>query len=155
MDPKSLIDNLNTDDLTYEATSLMAWEIGAVENIDDVAQYMWHGGPYSPQASAKRPRRFQLSEGDPRPQKKYWEFVKQEMYSFLCEESPKYKDLWTRLGKLEKKSSSAMVVLISGYIGERAGVEGSILAGFVAVCLYGAAKLSKEALCEYIKANNA
>ncbi len=77
------------------------------------------------------------------------------MFSFLCEDSPKYKELWERLGKLEKKSSSAIVLVISGYIGEKAGMEGSILAGFVAVCLYGAAKVSKEALCQYMRNNNA
>lgn len=155
MNAQSLVSLINIDDLTYEATSLMAWEIGAVDNIDDVAQFMWHGGPYPPQASAKRPRRFQLSEDDPRPHKKYWELVKKEMFSFLCEDSPKYKALWERIGKLEKKSSSALLLVISGYVGEKAGMEGSILAGFVAVCLYGAAKVSKEAFCEYIRSNNA
>ena len=155
MDIKNLIEIIDTNELAYEATSLMAWEIGAVDNIDDVAQFMWQGGPYPPQASIKRPKRIKLSEDDPRPQKKYWELVKKEMFLFLCEDSPKYQELWNRLEKIEKKNASMLVVVISGYIGEKAGVEASILAGFVAVCLYGAAKVSKEALCEYIRLNNA
>lgn len=155
MNTQNLISIINTDELTYEATSLMAWEMGVVDNIDDVAQFMWKGGPFPPQASAKRPSKIKLSEDDPRPKKKYWYFVKNEMFRFLCENNPKYKELWIRIGKLENKSTSAIVLVISGYIGEKSGVEGIILAGFVAVCLYGAAKVSKEALCEYLKANNA
>ena len=151
MDTNELLTIINIDDLTYEATSLMAWEIGAVNNIDAVARYMWHGGPFPPQAAAKRPRRIQLSQDDPRPDEKYWHFVKQEMFSFLCENSPKYKVLWERLGKIEKKSTSAVVLVVSGYIGEKAGVEVSMLAGFVAVCLYAFVKISKEAFCEYIR----
>lgn len=155
MDAQNLINIIDADQLTYEAKSLMAWEKGAVDNIDDVAQFMWQGGPYPAQASANRPRRIKLSEDDPRPKKKYWDFVKKEMFCFLCENSPKYKELWSRIGKLENKSTGAIVVVVSGYIDEKSGVEGSILAGFVAVCFYGAAKVSKEALCDYLRVNNA
>lgn len=155
MDAEELINIIDTDDLTYEATSLMAWEMGAVDNIDDVARYMWRGGLAPPQASAKRPRRFPLSEEDHRPEKKYWDLVKREMFEFLCERHEKYDSLWKRIGALEKKSSHMLVVVISGYIGEKSGVEASMLAGFVAVCLYGLAKISKEAYCEYLRQNNA
>lgn len=155
MDKEKLLGIIDSSSLTYEAVSLMAWEVGAVDNIDDVARTMWHGGPSPPQASANRPRRFKLSEGDSRPDRKYWYFVKQEMYSLFCEDDPKYQELWDRLGKIEGKSTKAVVVVISGYIGEKAGVEGTILAGFVAVCLYGATKVSKEAFCNYAKENKA
>lgn len=155
MDTQSLLNSIDLDDLTYEATPLMAWEMGAVDNIDDVAQFMWNRGPIPPHASAKRPWRLLLSKDDPRPDKKYWTYVKEELYRFLCENDPAYNKLWERLGKLENKTTGAIVVVISGYIGEKAGVEGSILAGFVAVCLYGAAKISKEAFCKYVRANHA
>ncbi|MFB4202629.1 hypothetical protein ACEZHJ_02370 [Arhodomonas sp. KWT2] len=123
MNAQQLLNFIDTDDLTYEATSLMAWEVGAVDNIDDVARYMWRGGPVPPQASANRPRRFLLSEEDHRPEKKYWDLVKREMFEFLCERSEKYEFLWERIGELEKKSSHVLVVVISGYIGEKSGVE--------------------------------
>lgn len=155
MDAQTLINHIDSIELTYEATPLMAWEIGAADNVDDVAQFMWKGGPIPPQASVKRPGRIKLSEEDPRLEKRYWDFVKKEMFLFLCENDPKYKELWDRIGKLENKSTSALVLVISGYIGEKAGVEGSLLAGFVAVCLYGAVKISKEALCQHLKSKNA
>ena len=155
IDVQALIKSLDTEDLILEATSLVAWEVDAVDNIDDVARYMWRGGPLPPMASAKPPKRIHLAEDDPRPEKKYWELVKKEMFEFLCEESPKYKELWSRVSKVEKQSTRALVAVISGYIGEKAGVEASILAGFVAVVLYGAAKISKEALCSYLKEKNA
>lgn len=94
MDAQKLISIINTDELIYEATPLVVWEIGAVDNIDDVAQFMWHGGLYPPQASAKRPKIIRLSEDDVRPKKQYWDLVKKEMFCFLCENSPKYKELW-------------------------------------------------------------
>ncbi len=155
MDTQQLLNIIDTDELTYEATALMVWEVGAVDNIDDVAKFMWRGGPTPPQASAKRPRRFLLSEEDNRPEKKYWELVKREMFHFLCERNKKYESLWKRIEALEKKGSHALIIAISGYIGEKSGVEASMLAGFVAVCLYGLSKITKEAYCEYLRQNTA
>ena len=155
MDAKSLIEVLDKNDLTTEASALVAWEIGAAKSVDEVAQFMCRGGPWPPQAALKAPRRIRLSEDDHRPERKYWEYVKTEMAIFLCEDDKRYRELWRRLGSLEKKSTTALVAVIAAYFGEKAGVQAVLLTGFVAVCLYGATKLGKEAFCRYLKDRDA
>jgi hypothetical protein len=155
MNANSLLNLIELRELTYEATSLFAWEIGVEDNIDDVAKYMWKGGAVHPQASARPPNRIRLSEDDPRPDKKYWTFVKLEMRELLCNENKKYDDLWRKIEELKTKSTRSIVGTIAGYIGAKFGVEAALLTGFVAVCLYGATKVSKEAFCEQLKENNA
>lgn len=147
MEPSELLSHLNPSDLIVEATALMAWEIGAASDMESVVKYMYRGGPWLPQASARPPRHIKLSEDDPRPEKKYWLMVKGELTTLLCTNDKKYKELWSRISALEKKGTSAIVLVISGYLGERFGLHASLLAGFVAVFLYGVVKVGKEAYC--------
>jgi len=151
MNSNELLSAINIDLLTCEETTLISWEIGIANSADEVAKLMCNGGPYLPQASAKKPKIFKLSESDSRPDKKYWSYVKKEIYSFICEENPKYNDLYERLDNLKHKTTGSIILVVSGYIGEKLGVEASVISGFVAVCFYGALKISKEAYCEYIK----
>jgi hypothetical protein len=154
MNSTDLVAALNPADLTYEASALIAWEIGIVGDMDSVAQFMCKGGPWPPQASVKHPHRIQLSEDDPRPQKRYWEMVKEELTVFLCTNDKKYKELWSRIGALENKGTRAIVLIISGYLGEKFGLQASLLAGFVAVFFFGVIKIGKEAYCRYSAASN-
>ena len=150
MEPSELLAHLNSSDLTIEATALMAWEIGAVSDMDSVAKFLYRGGPWPPQASARPPRHIKLSEDDPRPEKKYWLMVKEELTALLCTNDKKYKELWSRINAIEKKGTSAIVLVISGYLGERFGLQASLLAGFVAVFFYGVLKVGKEAYCRMV-----
>lgn len=139
---------MNPADLTLEATPLMLWELGAVHNMDEVAQFMYRGGPWPPQASARKPKDdllFLLT--DERPDKKYWAMLKEELTVFLCTNDKKYKQLWARINALESKSTSAIVLVVSGYLGEKFGLQASLIAGFVAVFFYGFIKVGKEAYC--------
>lgn len=147
MDTDELLSHLNLSELVVEATPLVAWEIGVVGDMDSVARFMCRGGPWPPQASIKPPRHFKLSEDDSRPDKKYWEMVKQELTIFLCGNDKKYKGLWSRINALERKGTSAIVLLVSGYLGEQFGLQASLLAGFVALFFYGILKIGKEAYC--------
>jgi hypothetical protein len=145
MDTKTLLETVNPDELTVEAPNLIAWKRGLVDNMDDVAQFMYRGGPYSPQASAGR-----RPEEDRRPEKRYWDLVKEEMGVFLCKDDKRYRELWKRIAALEKKSTTALVGVIAAFLGQVVGAPATLLAGFVAVCLYAVAKLGKEAYCRYI-----
>lgn len=145
-----LLECLNLTELTFEATALVAWEIGAVGSMDEVAQFMHRGGPWPPQASTKGPRHFKLSEDDPRPEKEYWAMVKEELTAFLCTNDKKYKELWSRINALESKGTSALVLVVSGYLGEKFGLQASLLAGFVAVFFYGILKIGKESYCRMV-----
>jgi len=147
MNSSDLLALLDSNELTCEASALMVWEIGAVSGMDAVAKFMYKGGPWPPQASSRPPRHIKLSEDDPRPDKKYWEIVKEEVTSFLCTDDKKYKVLWTRINALEKKSTSGVVLVMSAYLGEKYGMHASVLAGFVAVVFYGVLKVGKEAYC--------
>ncbi len=105
---------------------------------------MYHGGRFQPQASAKPG-----IPDDKRPDKKYWDYVKSEMHLFLCTDDKKYKALWKQITDLQKKSTTAIVGLIATFLGATVGAPATLLSGFVAVCLYAAIKIGKEAYCNY------
>ncbi|MDR2328310.1 MAG: hypothetical protein LBE58_01800 [Comamonas sp.] len=141
------IHNLNSKELLLEATPLVLWDKGIVENMDDVAKFLWRGGPQPPQASARPPKDTMGLIVDKRPEMKYWEMVKVELTIFLCSKDRKYKNLWSRINALESKGTNAIVLVVSGYLGEKFGLQASMLAGFVAVFFYGILKIGKEAYC--------
>ena len=144
MDTQLLLSEVDLVELTATAPPLIAWKLGLVGTEDEVAAFMYHGGPVSPQASAGG------SHGeDRRPDKTYWEAVKTEMHLFLCTDDKRYRELWKRIAALEGKSTTAMVSVIAAFLGASIGVPATLIAGFVAVCLYGVAKLGKEAYCRY------
>ncbi len=144
MNAQSLIAHLDLVELTAEAPPLVAWKLGLVESEDGVAAFMYRGGPVSPQASAAG------GDGeDRRPDRTYWESVKTEMHLFLCTDDKRYKALWARIDALENKGSNALVAAIAAFLGASLGVPATLAAGFVAVGLYGMAKLGKEAYCRY------
>lgn len=147
MTASELLSELSGSELVAEATALTVWEIGAVSDMDAVARFMYRGGPYPPQASTRPPRHFQLSDDDHRLDKKYWEAVKVELTTFLCTNDKKYKELWARIDGLKSKGTNAIVLVIAGYLGEKFGLQATLLAGFVAVFFYGVLKVGKEAYC--------
>ncbi len=77
------------------------------------------------------------------------------MYLFLCKDDKRYRELWKRIAALEKKSTGAIVGIVAAFLGQIIGAPATLLAGFVAVCIYGAAKLGKEAYCRYLSQNQA
>lgn len=144
MDTPNLLASINLTELTYEATALVAWQIGALSTEEEVASFMYRGGNSPPQASAKPP-----PAEDRRPDRKYWEYVKFEMRLFLCTDDKKYRALWKQIAELQKKSTTTIVGVIAAFLGASVGAPETLLAGFVAVCLYAAVKLGKEAYCSF------
>ena len=144
MNTSDLLANLDAGELTYEATALIAWEIGAASSQEEVASYMYRGGLFPPQASTKPP-----NTDDRRPDRKYWDFVKSEIRIFLCTDAKKYRQLWKQINDLQKKSTTAIVGLIAAFLGQLIGAPATLVSGFVAVCLYAALKLGKEAYCSF------
>jgi len=144
MDVEALLSSLDLDELTYEASALVAWQVGAAKNENDVAKFMYRHGPWPPQASTQRE-----PPPDRRPDEKYWHFVKKEMRTFLCTDDKRYRDLWKQIDALQKKSTTALVGVIAAFLGSSIGAPATLIAGFVAVCLYAAIKLGKEAYCSY------
>ncbi len=151
MDSQMLLEAVDAEELLIEAPNLYAWKFGAVSDFEGVAQFMYQGGPFPPQASASRPPRTE----DPRPEKKYWEFVKTEMHVFLCTNEKRYRALWKEIENLRKKSTTAIVGVIATFLSASIGVAATFLSGFVAVCLFAALKVGKEAYCKYAGANGA
>ena len=144
MNVQLLLQTLDPNELTYEASALTAWDMGAVSNAEDVAKFMYRGGPFPPQASAK-----EMKTEDRRPEQRYWTFVKKEMYAFLCTDDKRYHDLWIEIDALQKKSTTAIVGVMATFLGASIGAPATLLAGFISVCLYAAIKLGKEAFCSY------
>jgi hypothetical protein len=142
MDTQSLLSDINPDELTIFAPTLSAWRRGLLNSEDEVAQLMVYAGPMSPTASAGG-----APSQDKRPDRKYWDCVKEEMHVFLCKDDKRYTDLWKRISDLENRSTTALVGLIAAYLGSVLGAPATLLTGFVAVCLYGMIKIGKEAYC--------
>lgn len=146
MDAQSLVQLLSVQELTYEAPALMVWEIGAASNEDEVAKFMYRGGPYPPMASTKPPR-----GDDLRPEKKYWKIVKTEMNTFLCTDDERYRELWKRIDAFEKKTTHSIVRMVATFLGESIGTVADTLVSFVALCFYAVAKFGKETYCSYVR----
>jgi tetrahydromethanopterin S-methyltransferase subunit G len=147
--------NLITDALTRKellniAPPLFALESGKVSSIDEIVDSMCSDGV---SISDSYPRKGGLSiksSSNTRPKKEYWPLVKDEFRIFLCTNNDKYTVLWKKLAQLEDKSTTTIVAVISAYMGSKIGVEGGLLSGLVAVCLFGMLKIGKEAFCQYI-----
>lgn len=144
MNTQSLLSEIDLLELTAAAPPLIAWKLGIVQTENEVAAFMYRGGPVSPQASAHDPR-----GEDRRPDKTYWEAVKTEMHLFLCTNDNRYQELWKRLAALEGQGTTALVGVIATFMGASIGAPATLISGFVAVCLYGIAKLGKEAYCRF------
>jgi hypothetical protein len=147
MHSADFLTHLEPNDLVLEAIPLVMWDLGVADNMDDIAQFLWMGGPRLPQASARSPKDRMALIVDERPDKKYWQMVKEELTVFLCTNDKKYKELWSRINALEGKGTHAIVMLLSGYLSEKFGLQTTLLASFVAVFLFGILKIGKEAYC--------
>ncbi len=106
MDAQSLLNSLDPLLLTAEASPLVMWDVGITDDPEKIVQYMYHGGPLPPQASSKPPR---PHHEDPRPDRKYWEYVKTEMRIFLCTDDKKYRDLWKQIKASGERSTTVVV----------------------------------------------
>jgi len=145
MNTTTLIANLDPLELTAVAPPLVSWKLGLVDNADQVAAFMYRGGPVSPQASVQHG----LAEQDARPERSYWDAIKAQMHIFLCTDDVRYQELWRRIDALEHKTTNTLVGVIAAALGASIGVAATLVAGFVAVSLYALAKLGKEAYCAY------
>jgi len=137
-------DSIQDSELIAQAPPLIAWKLGAVNSSEEVAAFMYRGGPKSPTASVAKP-----GAPDPRPDRKYWVYVKAEMRTFLCSDESRYKELWAKIHALKDKSGTAIVGLIATYLASTLGAAATLLTGFVAVCLYAFIKIGKEAYCRF------
>jgi len=144
MNTQMTLPELDPVELAAAAPPLVAWKLGLVDNEEGVAQFMINGGPVSPQAAAQK-----FDKEDRRPDKSYWDAVKKEMHLFLCTGDDRYAELWRRINALEKKGTTAVVGVIAAFLGATIGAPATVVAGFVAVCLYGVTKVGKEAYCRY------
>ena len=142
MNTQSLLSEIDLGELTASAPPLIAWKLGLVQSEDEVAAFMYYGGPASPRASVGG-----TPGEDRRPDRSYWEAVKTEMHHFLCTNDKRYREIWKRIDALEGKGTTALVGVIATSLGATIGAPATLIASFVAVCLYGVAKLGKEAYC--------
>ena len=146
MNAQSLFEMIKANELELEAPALFSWKFNENSNMEEVASFMYKGGRLPPQNSAFG----SPPEKDNRPEKRYWEYVKKEMHTFLCTDNEYYKELWAKIDDLGEKSTKPIVAIISATIGSTIGVTGTIISGFVAVILYATLKIGKKACCEYI-----
>ena len=54
MDVPALLKTIDANDLVYEASALIAWELGAVSSAEEVANFMYYGGPFLPTSGVNK-----------------------------------------------------------------------------------------------------
>jgi ABC-type antimicrobial peptide transport system permease subunit len=81
------------------------------------------------------------------PPKEWWPRVKHEFHVFLCTDDAKYEDLREKLRESASVTSTTVLSAIAAAIGSTLGFEAGAIVGLVAVCIYAAIKIGKEAYC--------
>jgi hypothetical protein len=143
-----LLKELDPTELTSESPVLMVLGIGTISDMEEVAKFMYRGGPLIVGGPLVP------NNNDYRPDPSYWYFVKKEMQILLCTNDKRYRKLWGQINSLRKKSTTIIVGLIATFLGESIGAPATLLSGFIALCFYAAIKVGKEAFCNYIAQEN-
>lgn len=81
-------------------------------------------------------------------EKDYWNYFLQELYEFLCTESPRYDRERRQLAKVDKTTSKLVVPAIAVAIGNTLGIAAGILTPFLALVLFAILKLTVNSWCE-------
>nr|WP_136252535.1 hypothetical protein [Ningiella ruwaisensis] len=147
------IEYLKAEDVMLHATPVQILDWSDEYTIDDAAHLMLNDSPrYF--AALKDEDKLKLIKGtiytrsaDNRPPKSYWTSVKSEFHLFFCTDDKRYDKLRKQLDEAVTPTSTAIISIISAFIGDMVGVEAGVIVGLIAVCLYGVLKVGKEAYC--------
>lgn len=142
MQTDSLFESVNPQELSWHySTVLSIWDNPEID-IETIASMECKGGPRI-MASAAPPPMFE----DRRPDRKYWEAAKKEMFLLLCTQDTKYSDLREKLKKAQGKGTVAIMTLLAGTIAGVIGVAVELIIGFLSICVYAVIKFGKETYC--------
>jgi hypothetical protein len=145
----AVLDNISEAELLRSYPSLRVMDSRKKNHADEVSVYFLRGGPSPIGAQSDFASQFGIMGNDNRPQKQYWDYVKKEFFIMFCGDSEKYAALWKEVEQLKDKSSDAIVMTVSAYIGATLGLEAGVLGGLCALCLYTVLKIGKDAFCAY------
>lgn len=146
------IDKIEPLDLITEAPQIQILDFDDSYSIDDAAALMVQGAPQF-FASLKTKEKEELIKGrykrsyEELPPKEWWLKVKREFHVFLCTDDNKYADLRKKLKDSGNVTSTTVLSAIAAAISSSLGFELGSIVGLVAVCIYGAIKIGKEAYC--------
>ena len=146
------IDKIEPLDLIAEAPQIQILDFDDCYSIDDAAALMVQGAPQF-FASLKTKEKEELVKGyykrshEELPPKEWWPKVKNEFHIFLCTDDNKYTDLRKKLKESGSVTSTTVLSAVAAAIGSSLGFELGAIVGLVAVCIYGAIKIGKEAYC--------
>ena len=139
-------------DLLANNPQIQILDFGDEFTIDDAAALMVQGASQIFN-SLKKDQKERLVKGyytrssQELPPKKWWPFVKQEFHIFFCTDDEKYNELRTKLKESGNATATTIVGIIAAAIGDILGFEAGALVGLIALCIYCAIKIGKEAYC--------
>lgn len=146
------IEQIDPMELIVEAPQIQLLDFDDNYTIDDAAALMVKGAPQF-FASLKSKEKDKLIKGyykrsqEELPPKEWWPKVKDEFHIFFCTDDKKYDDLKIKLKESSGVTSTTVLSIIAAAIADSLGFEAGALVGLVAVCLYGAIRIGKEAYC--------
>lgn len=146
------LENIDFLSLMAEAPQTAMLDMGDAFSVDDVAALMVEGAPIAfaalpPKDKDKLIKGLHTRAKQDLPPKEWWPRVKEEFHIFLCTDAPKYEELRKKIQESASATTTTFVGIISAAIGSKLGFEAGSLTGLVALCIYAAAKLGKEAYC--------
>lgn len=146
-------------DLIGMAPGLSLVQLNSSISIEQmILPYMLLGGPLPPVASAEpeeklRERARKALENDPRPPKKYWKSVQEEINDLVCGNSEKYNELRGKLNRAAQTGEKGLATLIAANVAATMGVEAGLISGLVALCLFSIKSIGINAYCRSIGAS--
>ena len=126
-------DLLTLEELLAAAPSLRLIEEDGQVSPEEVASYLYKGGPHLPYSdthTANEKDSHQASV-DKRPHRKYWKYVKQEIYLLICTSDKRYDALRSRLNLPAEASKIPRLGTVAASIGDRLDIQGEVIRGFV------------------------
>ncbi len=82
--------------------------------------------------------------------KDYWRALKTEMHILICGKNDKYDDLRIQIAQHGKNSQTAIIGMISVFVGTQIGVEAGYLTPYIAMGLAMAVCVGKESFCRML-----
>jgi len=140
------LNKIDPEELKFMLPALFVLE----DDPELAAKFLYREGHYQILNAAgdkEKMKDYLQKERESRPPKKYWDQVKDEVFSLVCSDSVKYSDLRKQLSTTYDNGTKALITIISASIGSTLGLEAGIISGFVTLALHMVIKIGVEAYC--------
>lgn len=128
-------------DLTIFDIQTLQGQMGTLVLPDTVEAFEANADVFNAEAA---PKGFGFSPKD------YWHALKKEMHILICGKNDKYDDLRIQIAQHGKCSQTAIIGMISVFVGTQINVEAGFLMPFIAMMLAMGVRVGTEAFCRVL-----